>query len=356
MQGRDLQRVALRSSEAPTADGLDVVEPDAPEELVHGESEIFTERFLLRHTATVARVRAAAYSCIMQPTDEGLYLGRRRFLQSAAVALAAASLNAGSSDARRAFYPAKRNDRYRLDRPLSAEMVVSRNNIFDEFSLNRQQIWKIAENFVTSPWAIHVGGAVKKEKKIDVDGLVRLLGIEERLYRHRCVETWAMAVPWTGIPLAKFVAWAEPLSSVRYLRMISFGSPDKLPGWYASKRVFPYYEALTMSEATNELALLATGIYGHPLPPQHGAPIRLVVPWKYGFKSIKSIVSFQFTVERPGTFWNDLSPDKYTWESNVDPRVSKPWPQDQETMIGTDEPRKTLLYNGYGEQVAALYK
>jgi sulfoxide reductase catalytic subunit YedY len=288
---------------------------------------------------------------MMQPTDEALYLGRRRFLQLGAVAVAAASLHAAPAG----LYPAKRNDRYKLDRPLSDENVAGRNNIFDEFSLNRQEIWKISANFATAPWAVHVGGAVKKEKKIDVEDLARLLGVEERLYRHRCVEAWAMAVPWTGIPLVKFVAWANPLSSARYLRMVSYGNPEKLPGWYGSKRVFPYYEALTLAEATNDLALLATGIYGHALPPQHGAPIRLVVPWKYGFKSIKSIVSFQFTAERPGTFWNDLAPDKFAWESNVDPRVARPWPQEQETMVGTGETRKTLLYNGYADTVAGLY-
>ena len=293
----------------------------------------------------------------MQLTPERDYLGRRRFLETAVSALvvAACARKAPAAPGQQP-YPAKRNARYTLDRPLSDETVAARNNIFDEFGSNRQQIWKIAENFVTSPWAIHIGGAVKKQKKVDVADLVRQLGIEERLYRHRCVEAWAMAVPWTGIPLAKFVAFAEPLSSARYLRMISYGVPDKLPAWYASRRVFPYYEALSMAEATNELALLATGIYGHALPPQHGAPIRLVVPWKYGFKSIKSIASFQFTTERPGTFWSDLSPDKYTWESNVDPRVPRPWPQDKETMIGTGEERKTLLYNGYAEQVAGLYK
>jgi len=151
----------------------------------------------------------------MQPTSESLYLGRRRILQVTAAAAVAASLRA----ARPGLYPAKRNDRYRLDRPLSDETVVGRNNIFDEFSMNRQEIWKIAANFATAPWAVHVGGAVKKQKKIDVEDLARLLGVEERLYRHRCVEAWAMAVPWTGIPLAKFVAWASRDLGSRYGEM-----------------------------------------------------------------------------------------------------------------------------------------
>jgi len=289
-------------------------------------------------------------------TDEALYLGRRTFLAGAAGAVALGAVRAFAADPKIPLYPAKRNPRYTLDRPISDENVVGRNNIFDEISLNRQEVWKSARNFVTTPWTIHLGGAVQKEKNIDVDELVRRFGIEERLYRHRCVEAWSMAVPWSGFPLKKLVDFAEPLSSARYLRMISFSCPEKAPGWYASRRVFPYYEALTLAEATNELAFLATGIYGHPLPPQHGAPIRLAVPWKYGFKSIKSIVSLQFTVERSGTFWSDLSPSKYGFESNVDPRIPKPWPQEQETLIGTSKTRKTLLYNGYASFVADLYR
>jgi sulfoxide reductase catalytic subunit YedY len=164
-----------------------------------------------------------------------------------------------------------------------------------------------------------------------------------------------MAVPWTGFPLAKLVALAEPLGSARFVRFVSAARPEEMPGWYASRRVFPYYEALTLAEATNELAFLATGIYGRSLPPQHGAPIRLVVPWKYGFKSAKSLVAIQFTAERPGTFWNDLAPDKYGFSSNVDPTETKPWPQSHETMLGTNEQRLTLPYNGYGEWVARLY-
>jgi len=164
---------------------------------------------------------------------------------------------------------------------------------------------------------------------LDVDLLAKRLGLEERLYRHRCVEAWAMAVPWIGFPLRKLVELARPLPKARFLRMLSASLPDA-PGWRASRRIFPYYEALSLEEATHELAFLATGIYGHALPPQHGAPLRLVVPWKYGFKSLKSIVAFQFTENRPGTFWNDLSPANYGWLSNVDPKETTPWPQHEE--------------------------
>ena len=285
-----------------------------------------------------------------EATAESIYLSRRRFLQTTAgtaIALAAAGEETKSR--------LVRNDRYTLDRPLTAEAVAARHNIFDEFALERDKVWAAAKDFVTSPWKIHIGGQVQKQKTIDVTDLIRTFGVEERLYRHRCVETWAMAVPWMGFPLRKLVEFAAPLAKAKYLRMVSFSAPEKAPGWYASRRVFPYYEALTLAEATNELAFLATGIYGHDLPPQHGAPIRLVIPWKYGFKSIKSIVSFQFTAERPGTFWNELSPDKYTFESNVDPAATHPWAQAEETMLGTGERRKTLAYNGYADLVRSLY-
>jgi sulfoxide reductase catalytic subunit YedY len=290
-------------------------------------------------------------------TDESTFLDRRRFLGALGAGAALAATAAFGQEKKPASTSPKapRNDRYRLDRPLTDEQVAARHNVFDEFSVERSRIWQLARDFRTTPWKIHIGGAVEKHLAIDVADLLKQLGTEERLYRHRCVEAWAMAVPWTGIPLAKFVELARPTSKANYLRMVSFADPSQAPGWYASKRVFPYYEALTLAEATNELAFLATGIYGHPLPPQHGAPIRLVVPWKYGLKSIKSIVAFQFTQNQPGTMWNDLSPGNYSFLSNVDPTATHPWPQNEETMLGTDEKRKTLPYNGYGEFVAKLY-
>jgi sulfoxide reductase catalytic subunit YedY len=310
----------------------------------------------------LVRIRPSWFIPEREATDESLYLGRRRFLHGVAAVAGAAIAHrlpaapAAPRPSRAKFYPATRNDRYDIDRPLSDEKVAGASVIFDEMGSSRDGIKERAKRLVTSPWKIHIGGAVKNARTIDVDDLVRQLGIEERLYRHRCVEAWAMAVPWSGIPLKKFVEFAERSSAARYLRMVSIAVPEQLPGWYETKRVFPYYEALTLAEATNELALLATGIYGHALPPHHGAPIRLVVPWKYGFKSIKSIVSFQFTAEKPSTFWNDLSPTRFAWSSNVDPTETQPWPQSDEKMIGTDEPRKTLPFNGYGAFVADLYK
>lgn len=311
-----------------------------------------------------------------QATPETVYAGRRRLLS----ALGIGGLGLASARARGAerppvpsptiapavptrpalgapaadLYPAKRNPAFALDRPLSVEDVVARSNIFDEFGDERSRIWEAAAAFSVAPWRIHIGGAVEAQITLDAEALLRRVSLEERLYRHRCVETWAMAVPWTGFPLRALVEIAKPLAGARFVRMLSLLRPD-LPGWTASRRVFPYYEALSMAEAMNPLAFIATGIYGHPLPMQHGAPLRLVVPWKYGYKSLKSVVAFQFTRERPGTFWNELSPTTYGFEANVDPTSTQPWPQAEETLLGSNERRKTLPFNGYAAEVAALY-
>lgn len=305
-------------------------------------------------------------------TPESVFMDRRRLLRGLGLASAGlllarkgaadtappAPAAAGSAPAAgepAAGYPAPRNPAFELDRALTLEEVAAKHNVFDEMTGPRNEVWKVAQGLTLRPWAVHIGGQVEKPLTLDVEELVRRLGLEERLYRHRCVETWAMAVPWTGFPLRKLVELAKPLSKAKYLRMISFARPSEAPGWYSSRRVFPYYEALSLAEATHDLAFLATGIYGHPLPAQHGAPLRLAVPWKYGLKSLKSIVAFQLTENRPGTFWNDLSPGNYSWESNVDPTATHPWSQAEETMLGTDEIRPTQPYNGYAALVAPLY-
>jgi len=291
-------------------------------------------------------------------TPESVFRDRRRFLKLTAGGLAAAALGRALSAADAAPpapssgpSSAARNPRYTIDQPITPEKFSSRHNVFDEFSLERDQVWKLAERLRTRPWSIHIGGLVEKPITIDAEDLIRKMALEERLYRFRCVEAWAMAVPWTGFPFRKFIEFCQPMAKARYVRMVSFNDPTA-PGWNAGRRVFPYYEGLSLAEASNELTLLATGIYGHPLPNQHGAPLRLIVPWKYGLKGIKSIVAFQFTRERPGTFWNELSPDHYSFESNVDPREEG---QDTEELIDTGEKRKTVKFNGYGEYVAALY-
>lgn len=254
------------------------------------------------------------------------------------------------------MYPARRNRLFVLDRPVTDEIYAASYNNFYEFSTLKGSVYQKSARLRTFPWQVEIGGLVTKPRIFDIDELVRAMPLEERLYRFRCVEAWAMAVPWTGFTLSALIKTVEPLSSANYVRFVSFLKPEEAPNQSTSYGPWPYTEGLTMSEASNELTLLATGIYGHPLPKQHGAPLRLVVPWKYGFKSIKSIAKIEFTAEQPPTFWNSLRPREYDFFANVDPNVSHPrWSQQTERLIDTGERRKTLLYNGYGEWVGKLY-
>jgi sulfoxide reductase catalytic subunit YedY len=256
------------------------------------------------------------------------------------------------------LFPAKRNGNYGLgDRPLTAEDTAGSYNNFYEFSTDKEKVWKLAQGYPVDPWKIEVTGLVKKPRTLDLDDLMKHFPLEERLYRFRCVEAWAMQVPWTGYPLRALIDWLEPLGSAKYVRFVCFHDPEKLPGqkeytWYD----WPYYEALRLDEARNEVAFVVVGSYGHALPMQHGAPLRLAIPWKYGYKGPKSFVRIEFVKDRPATFWNDAAPKEYGFFSNVNPEKPHPrWSQATERDIGTGKRRPTLLYNGYGEQVASLY-
>ena len=299
-----------------------------------------------------------------EATPEAVFRDRRRLIQAAAagsIASAAWPLAARAatpeSDPTADLYPGPRNEAYTLDRPLTPEDVATTYNNFYEFGSSKG-IWKRArDNLRIRPWTVHLDGDVEKPIEIGFDDLVRKLGVEERLYRHRCVEAWAMAVPWSGFPMAKLVEFAKPLAKAKYVRMETFNDPEMASGqkefWYP----WPYVEGVTMEEATNELAFIVTGLYGRPVPAQNGAPLRLALPWKYGFKSIKSIVRFTFTDEQPKSFWEKVQGREYGFWANVNPEVPhRRWSQATERMIGTDERRKTLLYNGYGEFVAYLYE
>lgn len=258
----------------------------------------------------------------------------------------------------RTLYPASQNPDFdTLDRPLTQESVAASYNNFYEFSTGKTNVAELAEQFQVDPWRVSVSGLVRNPKTYDFVDLERRMPLEERLYRHRCVEAWAMAVPWTGFPMRALIQEVEPTADARYVKMTTFLDPEKAPGqWGSPQWPWPYVEGLTMEEALNELTLLVTGIYGHELPKQHGAPIRLITPWKYGFKSIKSIVSIEFTREQPATFWNTLVPQEYSFQANVDPTVPHPrWSQASERLIGTDERRPTLPFNGYSDFVAHLY-
>ena len=255
------------------------------------------------------------------------------------------------------LYPARRNQQFALDRPVTSEAHAASYNNFYEFSVFKSRVYKNAKRLTTHPWQVEIAGLVAEPRLYDMDELVRSFPLEERHYRFRCVEAWAMAVPWTGFPFAALVKKMEPLSAAKFVRFVTFLQPDQATNQSPSNGPWPYTEGLTMAEAMNELTLLATGIYGHPLPKQHGAPLRLVVPWKYGFKSIKSIVKIEFTADRPATFWNSNRPEEYDFMANVDPNTPHPrWSQATEKLIDTGERRATLLFNGYGEWVAQLYR
>ncbi len=259
------------------------------------------------------------------------------------------------SDVDRQVYPVSSNPEFKLDRAITEEHIAAQYNNFYEFSEAKDDIWKRVGGFKPRPWTVEIKGLVKNPQIIDVDDLLKTMPLEERLYRHRCVEAWAMAVPWTGFPLKVLVKNVEPLSTARYLRFTSFHAPNIAMG-QRGYGPWPYTETLTLAEAMNDLALLATGVYGHPLPKQHGAPIRLVTPWKYGFKSIKSIVSIEFMAEQPTTFWNTMAPAEYDVVANVNPRIPHPrWSQATERMLGTDQRFPTQLFNGYTPWVGSLY-
>jgi sulfoxide reductase catalytic subunit YedY len=253
-------------------------------------------------------------------------------------------------------FPARRNAAYALDRPLTDEAVAGAHNNFYEFTTIKSDVHKLVGDFVPRPWKIEISGAVEKPFTMDLDDVAKL-GYEERTYRFRCVEAWAMAVPWTGVPLRRFIERCRPLSKARFVRFVTFHRPEQARGQRVDRHMpWPYYEGLKMKEATHELALLATGIYGHALPRQHGAPVRLITPWKYGYKQIKSIVKIEFTEVIPRTFWNDLQPREYDFDANVNPQLPHPrWSQAREKMIGTGKVQTTQWLNGYAEQVASLY-
>jgi len=305
-----------------------------------------------------------------QATPEHLFFNRRAFLNVAARAGAAAGAAATGlaptlAVAQRVtdtpiptldLYPGKRNEKYTLDRPITDEKINGNYNNFYEFGSSKN-IAAAAQALKIRPWNVKIDGMVEKPFEIGIDDLVRKIGIEERLYRLRCVEAWSMAIPWSGFPLAKLVEMAKPLSSAKYLRMETFLDKATAPGQRQAWHPWPYVEGLTIAEATNELSFLATGAYGKPIAKQHGAPIRLAVPWKYGFKNIKSIVRFSFTDKQPKSFWEDLQSSEYGFWANVNPEVAHPrWSQASEEVIGTNTRRPTLLFNGYGDYVADLYK
>jgi methionine sulfoxide reductase catalytic subunit len=303
-----------------------------------------------------------------QATPESVFLNRRRFLQGlglGAIALGISptllgcnSTNDAQENLKRSDYKAlafSPNPNFSLDRPATDELVAATYNNYYEFS-GSKDVYKYVDKFTTNPWTVEISGLVNKPQTLAIEDLIAKMPIEERLYRHRCVEAWAMAVPWVGFPFKEIIKLCEPKSNAKFVKLTTFFKPTEVPRQDLQNYPHPYTEGLTMAEAMNDLTMLATGIYGHELPKQHGAPIRLVVPWKYGFKSIKSIAKIEFTDSQPATFWNVLVPDEYDFQANVNPQKPHPrWSQATERMIGTGDRYKTNLYNGYGNYVANLY-
>ena len=301
-------------------------------------------------------------------TDENVYLNRRSLLRAMGIAgagLASASVVGGSfvplaSSARAASitgFPATRNPAFTLDRPVTVEKEATTYTNFYEFGSSKN-IWRKARKLITDPWIFTIEGLVDNPLQLDASELIARTGPqEERLYRHRCVEAWAMAVPWTGVPMSRLVKLVQPKAEAKYVQLETFFDPSVAIGQRQSWYPWPYVEGMTIDEAMNEMAFIGTGLYGRAMEKQNGAPLRIVLPWKYGFKSIKSIVKMTFTDQRPVSFWEKLAANEYGFWANVNPDVDHPrWSQATERMLGTGKRVATQLYNGYGEQVAYLYK
>ena len=285
-------------------------------------------------------------------TPKEIFLSRRDILKAAGFTGLAALLAACAPQLASSSEPGAAP----VDVPNSFEDITNYNNYY-EFSTDKTSVAGLAEDFKSRPWTVEVGGMVNNPKTYDVDDLIKKFQPEERIYRLRCVEAWSMVIPWMGFSLAKLLAEVEPTSSAKYVSFEAVYSPDQMPGQKSSLFPWPYHEGLRLDEAMNDLAILATGLYGDLLPNQSGAPIRLVVPWKYGFKSIKGIVKIELTDEVPATLWSSASPNEYGFYANVNPDVSHPrWSQASERRIGEITRRPTLPFNGYAEQVAYLYE
>ena len=299
-------------------------------------------------------------------TPEELYLSRRRFIKDA-LTVSAASLLVSSCKAQASAQlptassdltpPATKDDRDELGNSLTSYDDITGYTNYYEFSSDKSRPTELARNFSTSPWSIRVDGYVNKPQAFDIDQLQTLFDQEERIYRLRCVEAWSMVIPWIGFPLNKLLEIVEPTSDTKYVRFETLLDPQQMPGQKSQMFPWPYTEGLRLDEAMHDLTILATGLYGKFLTPQNGAPIRLVVPWKYGFKSIKSIVRIDLVSEMPTSLWMASGPNEYGFYANVNPNVDHPrWSQATERRIGQNGRIDTLIFNGYEDEVAYLYE
>lgn len=299
-------------------------------------------------------------------TSEENYWNRRNFIRGAVLAgttvatgLLYRQLNTPGREAKKAdpaLLPTKGGYATPTGEAATEFADITNYNNFYEFSTDKQAVARRAENFVTRPWTVEVGGLVHKPKTFDLDDLLKLAPLEDRVYRHRCVEAWSMVVPWLGFSLSKLLEQVEPMGDAKFVKFITLVDPQRMPNQRDDVLPWPYVEGLRLDEAMHPLTTLAAGLYGKMLPAQNGAPLRLVVPWKYGFKGIKSIVQILLVKDQPVNTWNAVGPDEYGFYSNVNPKVSHPrWTQATERRIGEFGLRDTLMFNGYGDQVASLY-
>jgi sulfoxide reductase catalytic subunit YedY len=294
-------------------------------------------------------------------TSKDTYLSRRDFMKAATLATSAVLLSACApavaSSAQNTTPVPTSSATDELGNPVNSYEDITHYNNYYEFTTDKQGVAGMVGDFKTTPWTIEVGGMVNKARTFGIEDLLKLFPQEERIYRLRCVEAWSMVIPWTGFSLASLLDLVEPTSDAKYVRFETVFRPDEMPGQKSPFYPWPYQEGLRIDEAMNDLAILATGLYGEPNVAQNGAPIRLVVPWKYGFKSIKSIVKIELVAEKPATLWNDIAANEYGFYANVNPDVDHPrWSQASERRIGELSRRPTLPFNGYGEQVASLYE
>ena len=295
-------------------------------------------------------------------TPKALYLRRREFIRGmAGSAVAAAAALAPSAVGRAAAQtgqklPNVRKSPLSTDEKLNDYEDVTTYNNFYEFGTSKDDPAMNAKSFKPRPWKLAIEGHVARPAAYDLDEFIKPFALEERIYRLRCVEAWSMVIPWVGIPLADVIKRVEPTSKAKYVEFVSLMDPVRMPGQRADVLPWPYVEGLRMDEATHPLTILAVGVYGEVLPNQNGAPIRLVVPWKYGFKGIKSIVKLRFVDYQPRNTWQLQTPNEYGFYANVNPEVDHPrWSQARERRIGEFFKRKTLMFNGYADQVASLY-
>jgi methionine sulfoxide reductase catalytic subunit len=297
-------------------------------------------------------------------TSKSLYLNRRSFLTSAA-AVGAAAMAGGAL--REVATPSEvvragskidgiQKSKFSTDEKITPAKDVENYNNYYEFSTDKYEPAGLAKNFRTRPWTVKIDGLVAKKKTLDIDSIMKLAAPEERIYRHRCVEGWSIVVPWVGFSLSELIKQAEPLGKAKFVEFTTLFDPGQMPGQHGGVLDWPYVEGLRMDEAMHPLALLCFGMYGEQLPNQDGAPLRIVVPWKYGFKSAKAIVKISFTEHQPINTWNRSAPNEYGFYSNVNPNVDHPrWSQAKERRLGEFFKRPTLMFNGYGDQVASLY-